>query len=89
MNSIFVITELYFLSSGEKNCETSVFSNFENAENHFYLLKSSYIDDFESDDLKVNEIRKNNSIVFYGVDEENGQYFKIKLEEKIIDFWND
>ena len=85
-NKVFIIIEDWRIDSGESGIEISVFSTYKKAKEEYLRLKENYLIDYESEDLKVEEIIEddNTFIELEGTNECNADYFNIKVVDKIL-----
>lgn len=86
-NKVFIIIEDWRIDSGESGIEISVFSTYKKAKEEYFRLKENYLIDYESEDLKVEEIIEddNTFIELEGTNECNADYFNIKVIDKYIE----
>ena len=83
-NKVYIVVEDWRIDSGESDIYTSVFSTIEKAEKYFEKLKERYAEDYDTnnrDDKYVYENSGEIEVTF----EDNYDYYKIVIDEKIID----
>lgn len=86
MNKIYLVVEDWRIDSGESGISTSAFSSIKKAKKYLNKLKEEYDMNYDTKnrEKEITENEEEIEVVF-----EDFDYYKIYIEEKIIDFYDE